>query len=93
MWNIHRVRRSRFACGPFGRPTVLHDIPTAFGGEACLIPVPADEIADCFNECALKEDLPCCQDFHDLCVICMEEQQLTLPHNAQDALNLYLALN
>jgi len=89
MWAGHRIRPSRLAPGPFGRPQFMYEVPEAFGGIDCLMTVPATEREICMDECSFREDLPCDKDVYELCRICMDERHWTMPLDAYSAMELY----
>jgi len=89
MWAGHRIRPSRLAPGPLGRPSFMYEVSEAFEGIDCLVTVPAAEREMCMDECSFKEDSPCDKDVYELCRICMNERHWTMPLDAYSAIELY----
>lgn len=92
MWAGHRIRPSRLAPGPFGRPNYMYEVPEAFGAINCLMTVPDTERDICMDECSSRQELPCDKDVYELCRICMDEQDWTMPLDAYSAIELYGSL-
>lgn len=89
LWSAHRIRPSRFASGPFGRPSLMYDAPTAFGGSECLVSIPETDVNACFEACRFKKILPCDKDIYELAQMCIEEHGWANACSPADALQMY----
>ncbi|XP_071944693.1 uncharacterized protein [Antedon mediterranea] len=91
-WNAHRISKSRNSHGPFGRPTLMYNVPYLFGGQECIIPVDVAKVEVCESESIFKSQIPCDKDVFDLCSIFLEEKQLSMPKTCDEGLQLYSSL-
>ena len=89
LWSAHRIRPSKFASGPFGKPALMYDAPEAFGGSECLVIIPEGDISACFEACKFKRILPCNKDIYELGQMCLEEHGWTNTGSPEDALKMY----
>ena len=91
-WNIHRIRPSRNAESPPGRPDVLYFNPQERINNY-LVPVSTDEI-DIANEtcCRRPSERGCTAEFNELATMIIEDEALSMPTNWVEAKELYLAL-
>lgn len=92
IWNSHRIRQTKNANVPGGRPVSLFFTHNIYGVENFLIPVSNDDVELYKNECKFVE-LPCNENMYDLCSIIMEEKHWNQSSNDHwEALDLYLKL-
>jgi len=89
LWSAHRIRPSKFASGPFGRPSLMYEAPEAFGGSECLVRIPETDVNACFEACRFKTILPCHKDIYELAQMCLEIHGWTSASSPEDALKLY----
>lgn len=92
LWNCHRIRPSRNAVSPSGRPLVMYNIPQLFGSTNHLKAVNPQQVELCRQECLPRGPLPCDQTVFDICCLIMSENHLHPPTTAEEAVELYLYL-
>lgn len=90
-WNTHRIRNSRNAIAPSGRPVILFELPEACDTRNYLHEVSAERISMCKEYCTYHI-LPCDTDIFELCRIIMEENGYLPPKDPYEAADLYLYL-
>ena len=90
-WNLHRIRPCRNSDSPAGRPDVLYFLPELEEVMDYSTPVPSDEI-DLAKEICCDEviEQPASREFVDLVHLIMDEEDLTMPDDAEEALSLYI---
>lgn len=94
-WNTHRIRRSRNARGPTGRPICLFELPENFNGTNCLVDVPEEVINAIQRDREVISEIPLCDDdVRTLCDCILWEEEYNKPnaYNVADAINLYCIL-
>lgn len=92
MWNNHRIRPGRNGCDLYhGKPVMMYNVPELYHAQIYLHPVEMDIINTVLGEdiCQWKTDIPCDIDLHDLCLLVMEQHNLTRCHDAEGAIKLY----
>jgi hypothetical protein len=92
-WNLHRIRHTRNAESPPGRPDALYFNPQERQVQDCLVPVDVDE-RDIASEMGCRRPLErgCSADFNELATMVMEDEALSMLSNATEAKYLYIAL-
>lgn len=92
LWNCHRIRRSRNAVSPSGRPLILYSFPHLFGTANYLKAVSHPKIQACRDECLPRGPHPCDETVFDICCLAMSENYLHPPNTPEEATELYLFL-
>lgn len=92
LWNSHRIRPSRNAVSPSGRPLLMYSIPELFGSTDHLKVVDPQQIELCREECLPRGPFPCDQTVFDICCLIMSENHLQPPTTVEEAIELYLFL-
>ncbi|XP_039665194.1 uncharacterized protein LOC120564368 [Perca fluviatilis] len=59
LWNTHRIRPSRNAVSPCGRPVMMYTLPQLFGAREHLKEVSQQKIQACREECLQRGPYPC----------------------------------
>ena len=92
-WNLPRIRPCRNSDPPAGRPDVLYFLPELEEAENYSTPVPSDEI-DLAKEvcCDQLNEQPAPREFVELVHLIMDEEDLRMPDDAEEALRLYIDL-
>ena len=92
-WNLHRIRPCRNSDSPAGRPDVLYFLPELEEAKVYSTPVPSDEI-DLAKEvcCDQLNEQPAPREFVELAHLIMDEEDLRMPDDAEEALRLYIDL-
>ncbi|CAG9763543.1 unnamed protein product [Ceutorhynchus assimilis] len=90
-WNIHKISKTRNSVSPTGRPALMYEVPSFYGAQSYLVPVPAFAIDELSSGCTFQEH-PCDKDFHELCIILIEENQYVQNENPTDCVDLYKKL-
>ena len=92
-WNLHRIRPTRNAESPSGRPDVLYFNPQARATQDYLVPVDIEERNIAAETCCQAPlERGCSVDFNELATMIMEDEVLSMPTNAMEAKDLYIAL-
>ncbi|KAB0795826.1 hypothetical protein PPYR_04655 [Photinus pyralis] len=91
-WNMHRISSSRNSVSPRGRPFVMYHMPEIYQSRDYLCKVSIEHINLCREFCAVIDEKPCDSDVYELSAILMAENQLALPENPYDAVDLYIIL-
>ncbi|XP_041931226.1 uncharacterized protein LOC121694889 isoform X2 [Alosa sapidissima] len=92
MWDNHRIRPGSNGRDLYhGKPVMMYNVPELYHAQNYLHPVEMDRISTILDEdiCQWKTDIPCDIDLHDLCLLVMEEHNLTRRHDAEGAIHLY----
>lgn len=92
-WNLHRIRRTKNAETPPGRPDVLFYLPEANNTRDYKTAVTDDDIDLADTICG--EDRPpfgCKPSFLELGTMIMADENLSMPKTVEDARYLYLAI-
>lgn len=92
LWNCHRIRPSRNAVSPSGRPLLMHSIPQLFGSTDHLKAVHPQQVQLCREECLPRGPFPCEETVFDICCLIMSENHLHPPTTAEEVMELYLFL-
>lgn len=90
-WNIHKVRKTKNAIGSAGRPAVMYEMPSLYGCDDYLLKIPSFAIDALQSECLFIET-PCDKDFHELCCLVMEENNLIRPCDPYSGIDFYVTL-
>ena len=90
-WNLHKIRPSTNGDSPAGRPDVLYFLPELQETMNFCSPVPEEELELVREMCCDKTqatDTDGC--FADLASLIVEEEDLSMPDDAEDAVKLYV---
>lgn len=71
---------------------MLYDSPEIYNAQDQLMAVNVDDVEVCMGECTFVSDIPCDQDFFNLCVELMQDNNLDPPSTVQEASDLYHVL-
>ena len=91
-WNQHRIRPTKNANVPSGRPSVLFKLPALCGTEDYLTDVSPEDMNSCKEVCTFRELVSCDKDIHDLCTLLTAENDLHPPRDPKEGLTLYRML-
>ena len=92
-WNLHRIRPRTNSNSPAGRPDVLYFLPELEETMDFSIPVPSHEMDLAIVEgCDYDIEQPALGVFVELAHLIMDEEGLTMPDDAEEALSLYIDL-
>ena len=90
-WNLHRIGPSTNSNSPAGLPDVLYFLPELEETMDLSIPVPSHEMDLAIEEgCDYDIEQPALGDFVELLHLIMDEEGLTMPDDAEEALSLYI---
>lgn len=89
---MHRIRHSRNAISPHGRPFNMYFTPEAYNTTDFLHPADPQEIEARLQECRFKSVYPCDEDVFNLCVMWMAENNWQPPSDPENARNLFIRL-
>jgi len=95
IWNNHHIRKTNNEESVSGRPSLIMELPKLFGSDNYLCHLDEAFIELCADSiyCQNKPECPCRNiDFFEMCIECMEENDLSPPTNAPEALDLYPSL-
>lgn len=96
VWNVHRIRRTKDALVPHGRPTVMYELPEQYGVEDCLVKVEEDDLIPFREICKFNDCIPRCDcEVFELCDLLLAEhalQKKDCTGNAEVAKTLYCFL-
>lgn len=94
LWNNHRIRPCINCESPSGRPDLLHYLPEVSTTQDFLLPIDNYDAILCEQHlCDMNStSLNCSEEFSQLAIIIMNEQNLTLPKGPMEARNLYFSL-
>ena len=93
LWNLHRIRPSSNMESPAGRPDFLFFLPEANDARNYLKPVCIKDIEIAEERCCQQPPPNGCDDnFTELAIILMEENNLTMPTTPDEATVLYSVL-
>ena len=90
-WNLHKIRPSTNGDSPAGRLDVLYFLPELQETMNFCSPVPEEELELVREMCCDKTqatDTDGC--FADLASLIVEEEDLSMPDDAEDAVKLYV---
>ena len=92
-WNVHKIRPSLNSDCPAGRPDVLYFLPELMETLDCSTQVPDDEMEVAEQMCCEQNIYhPAYEPFVDLAHIIMNDENLRMPEDAEEALSLYIDL-
>ena len=92
-WNVHKIRPSLNSDCPAGRPDVLYFLPELMETLDYSTQVPDDEMEVAEQMCCEQNIYhPAYEPFVDLAHIIMNDENLRMPEDAEDALSLYIDL-
>lgn len=92
LWNHHRIRKSKMATVPGGRPVNMFFAAETYNVMDYLVPIPIDHVQALKTDCRYL-DGPCAnQEFNELCSLIMEEHSLTKGNDVSQLKELYLRL-
>lgn len=89
-WNAHIISKSRNAISPRGQPTVMFHLPEVYNTKNLLCNVCTRRIENYEEECLFLNT--CDKDVYDLCKIIIAENNLHMPEDPYEAIDLYLKL-
>ncbi|MGH0123047.1 UNVERIFIED_CONTAM: hypothetical protein FKN15_047457 [Acipenser sinensis] len=92
LWNIHRIRPTRNAVAPDGRPVLMHNLPHLYAARNYSNAITNQQLRACREECLPKGPYPCDETVFELSCFIMGENNLTTPTNPDEAIELYLFL-
>ncbi|XP_073449710.1 uncharacterized protein [Aquarana catesbeiana] len=92
IWNSHNMRKCKRQDSSGGRPILLYLYPETRGTVNRIMPVDADEVAICKEECLPKGRYSCDETVFELCCLIMEENSWNAPEDPYSAVDLYLQL-
>ncbi len=93
LWNLHRIRPSSNMESPAGRPDFLFFLPEANDARDYQKPVVVEDIQIATERCCRRPPSNGCDDnFTELAIIIMEENNLIMPTTPEEATALYSAL-
>lgn len=70
----------------------MYTVPAMFNTRDYSTPVDDVTVNVCQEECIFKTRIHCDKDVHDVCRLLMEENNWSMPEDANSARNLYLNL-
>ena len=89
LWNVHQIRPSLNAESPDGRPDVLFFIPEVANARSYKVKVDLDELDMC---CRRLPENSCLEEFTELAITIMHENNLDMPRTGEEATRLYAKL-
>ena len=92
LWNSHRIRSSKNQIALNGRPVLMYHLPQLYGYTDQLCNVDDQRLTWCEEECDIPDSQICDKTVYDLCCIIMQENNMILPSNHDEAQTLYLFL-
>ncbi|GAA6098849.1 uncharacterized protein LOC125145582, partial [Tachysurus ichikawai] len=93
LWNTHRIRPSRNAVSPCGRPVMMYTLPQLFGAREYLKEASQQKIQACREEWRKERGpYPCDNTVFDICCLAMAENSLHPPTSPEEAIDLYMFL-
>lgn len=90
VWNCHRIRRTKNANVPGGRPISLYFTHASYGVPNYLVVV-RNDLEQYKSMCRFIE-LPCEENFYNLCLSVMQEKGWVKSNDPWVSLELYLKL-
>ncbi|KAJ8048760.1 hypothetical protein HOLleu_01206 [Holothuria leucospilota] len=92
MWNTHKIRPSRNAHVPSGRPVVMYYAPHLWGFTDKLHILDPNNVDACANQAEFRSTIPCDKDVYDLCMDIIIRDNINLPKDGYNAVDLFLHL-
>lgn len=92
-WNLHKIRPSRNAESPSGRPDLLYHVPDLTGARDLMMPVSHEEVDIAEQLCGVRSpEHGCSEEFVELASLIMQEKGHTMPISPDNALVLFCTL-
>lgn len=91
-WNLHKIRPSSNEESPSGRPDVLYFLPELSGSRSRSQEINMDDIEDIQDMLNNHAHVSRSVDFAELANLIMEDEGLSMPETADEALELYALL-
>ncbi|KAF5282230.1 hypothetical protein FQR65_LT14398 [Abscondita terminalis] len=92
-WNTHRIRRSRNAIAPTGRPTVMFELPELYGCSNYLVKIPEYAVNILKTDVEVNTEVIFCdKDVENVCICIRTENGWTKDGNVNSAMFLYANL-
>lgn len=91
-WNLHKIRPSSNEESPSGRPDVLYFLPELSGSRSRIQEINMDDIEDIQDMLNNHTHVSRSVDFAELANLIMEDEGLSMPETADEALELYALL-
>lgn len=92
VWSSHRIRKTKNANLPGGKPIVLYSCPEVFGSRNYLKEVPQIRVDMCNRQCLPQDVIPCDQAVFDMACHVMAVNQWSSPTSDTEAIELYIRL-
>lgn len=92
VWNTHCIRPTKNQNVPSGRPCIMYTMPVVYGVQDYSVEVDADAVSVCKDECLLNQDRPSDSDFNELFNILVEENNIEMNMEPEQALDNYKIL-
>ncbi|XP_029991578.1 uncharacterized protein LOC115420472 [Sphaeramia orbicularis] len=92
VWDAHTIRPSSNPNVPSGQPNLMYSLPELYKTRDCLSPADRNLVEQCKSQCVFRQPIPCDTDVYELCNFVMVENQLNLPRDPYQAIDLYLQL-
>ena len=90
-WNQHAISESRRNTGPTGKPDCMYFLPHLYDADDYAKMVDMHEVEELKTVTGLPPDVS--PEFKEFAEIIMSENNMTIPDNINDALNLYYFLH
>ena len=87
VWNQHRVRVNRFVNSPSGKPNMLYDMPTSYGGQQHGILINHDQLNDLERYVSRPDH--CLPEYKAIYDNVVTDHGLAMPTNKVEAARLY----
>ena len=91
VWNSHKIRPSKNAVSPHGRPYIMYNLPHLYGVTDHLKNVDQNLIDLCKQEC-VHPNHPCDEDVFNIAHEIMLENGWRMPNDASEGSYLYKQL-
>lgn len=91
-WNNHSIRQSRNCNVPHGRPNMMYNFPSLYGGHDQLCPVSNDDFDQCLNDVEFRLLIPCDVDVYHVLLHIIQRDELPVATDTSERINLYLHL-
>ena len=89
MWNTHPIRPYKNRIIPFGRPTLMYNLPYLYGAQRHACRVTDEQIGVCQTEFKTKTNFQCDETIFKLCCLLMEEPKYEVPSDPGENVHLY----
>lgn len=70
----------------------MYSVPSLYSTVNYKVPVTQEEITICKSECMGRSLIPCDETIYDLCILFMNELNMTIAREPYDGINVYVAL-